>query len=61
MKNKALITLLLFVLLGANPLFAQEEISKECISNSSISHEAVKSENYKDAYTPWKVVIKFNG
>ncbi|NMA73581.1 MAG: hypothetical protein GX963_05340 [Bacteroidales bacterium] len=58
MKNKALITLLLFVLLGANPLFAQEEISKECISNSSISHEAVKSENYKDAYTPWKVVIK---
>ncbi|NLZ72546.1 MAG: hypothetical protein GX905_01815 [Bacteroidales bacterium] len=58
MNNKALITLLLFVLLGVKPLFAQEEISKECISNSSISHEAVKSENYKDAYKPWKVVIK---
>lgn len=58
MNNKALITLLLFVLLGAIPVIAQEEISKECISNSSISHEAVKSENYKDAYKPWKAVIK---
>jgi tetratricopeptide (TPR) repeat protein len=29
-----------------------------CISNSSVSHEAVKAGNFKDAYLPWKVVIE---
>jgi tetratricopeptide (TPR) repeat protein len=29
-----------------------------CISNSSVSHEAVKAGNYKDAFLPWKVVIE---
>ncbi|NDW13252.1 hypothetical protein D0T50_10130 [Bacteroides sp. 214] len=35
--------------------FAQTE---NCNSNSSISHEAVKAGNYKDAYLPWKEVMK---
>ncbi len=28
-----------------------------CNSNSSISHEAVRAGNFKDAYTPWKAVL----
>ncbi|MDD4055135.1 MAG: hypothetical protein PHG42_04985, partial [Bacteroides sp.] len=58
MKTKMLTAILLLVMfLGSVPLMAQEEVDKECISNSSISHEAVKSENYKDAYKPWKSVL----
>lgn len=32
--------------------------SQECNTNSSISHESVKAGNYKDAYLPWKEVMK---
>ena len=57
MKIKMLTALLLSLFLGSSLLMAQD-VDKECISSSSISHEAVKSENYKDAYEPWKVVMK---
>lgn len=39
---------------GVTTAFAQ---SQECITNSSISHEAVKAKNYKDAYEPNKAVL----
>ncbi|WP_300695046.1 hypothetical protein [uncultured Bacteroides sp.] len=40
---------------GVTSAFAQTE---DCNKNSSISHEAVKGNNFKDAYLPWKEVIK---
>lgn len=40
---------------GVTSAFAQTE---DCNKNSSISHEAVKANNFKDAYLPWKEVIK---
>ena len=50
-------TLVAVVLLsgGVTSAFAQTE---NCNKNSSISHEAVKANNFKDAYLPWKEVIK---
>ncbi len=39
---------------GVIPAFAQ---SQECVTNSSISHEAVKAKNFKDAYEPNKAVL----
>lgn len=35
-----------------------QETPESCNVNSSISHEAVRAGNYKDAYTPWKAVMK---
>ena len=32
--------------------------ASNCNSNSSISHEAVRAGNFKDAYTPWKAVLE---
>ena len=40
---------------GFSTAFAQ---SQECITNSSIGHEAVKAKNYADAYEPTKAVLK---
>ncbi len=56
MKITKLFVVLLLLIGGTNTLSAQE-MDKECLSNSSISHEAVKAGNYKDAYKPWKEVI----
>lgn len=53
MKIKTL-TAILFMAAGTINVFAQDE---NCNANSSISHEAVKAGNYKDAYQPWKEVI----
>jgi tetratricopeptide (TPR) repeat protein len=53
-KNMFVITLLLLAG-GATNVFAQ---SDKCNANSSVSHEAVKAGNYKDAYLPWKEVLK---
>ncbi|MDO4163496.1 MAG: hypothetical protein Q4D56_03780 [Bacteroides sp.] len=39
---------------GVTSAFAQND----CNANSSISHEAVKAENYKDAYAPCMAVLK---
>lgn len=54
MKIKMLIAALLFSG-GATHVFAQAE---DCNKNSSISHEAVRAGNFKDAYLPWKAVIE---
>ena len=40
---------------GVTSVFAQTE---DCNKNSSISHEAVRAGNFKDAYLPWKEVLK---
>lgn len=53
MKFKSLLAIVL-IAGGATTASAQ---SKECITNSSISHEAVKAKNYKDAYEPNKAVL----
>lgn len=53
MKIKTLAAVLLFSA-GATTVVAQDD--PNCNGNSSISHEAVKAGNFKDAYTPWKVV-----
>lgn len=55
MKIKA-ITAVLLLSAGMMSVSAQEE---NCNANSSISHEAVKAGNYKDAYEPWKAVITY--
>lgn len=44
----------LLVSIGAMTISAQEN----CNKNSSISHEAVKANNFADAYLPWKEVMK---
>lgn len=54
MKIKTLVAVL-FLAAGATNVAAQ---SDDCNSNSSISHEAVKAGNFKDAYTPWKLLIE---
>lgn len=54
MKMKTLVATLLFAT-GATTGMAQNE---DCNSNSSVSHEAVKGGNYKDAYLPWKSVME---
>ena len=55
MKITKLLAVVL-LLLGVTNVSAQ--VDEKCLSNSSISHEAVKVGNYKDAYEPWKEVIK---
>ena len=54
MKIKALVAILALSA-GVTTAVAQEE--PNCNSSSSISHEAVKAGNFKDAYKPWKVVL----
>ena len=53
MKIKTLVAVLLLSG-GASSAFAQND----CNANSSISHEAVKAKNYKDAYAPCMAVLK---
>ena len=54
MKIKTLVAML-FLSAGATTVVAQD--ASNCNSNSSISHEAVRAGNFKDAYTPcWKIV-----
>lgn len=53
MKIKTLLTVLL--LSAGAGAFAQNE---SCKANSTISHEAVKAKNFKDAYLPCMQVIK---
>lgn len=52
MKMKMFVAAL-FLSLGASSAIAQE-----CNANSSISHEAVRAGNYKDAYAPCMAVLK---
>ncbi|WP_455592356.1 hypothetical protein [Bacteroides sp.] len=54
MKIKTLVAILALSA-GVTTAMAQEE--PNCNSSSSISHEAVKAGNFKDAYKPWKVVL----
>lgn len=54
MKIKTLVAVLLLSG-GVTSAFAQTE---DCNKNSSISHEAVRANNLKDAYLPWKEVLK---
>lgn len=54
MKIRTLVAML-FLSTGATTVVAQGDAN--CNSNSSISHEAVKAGNLKDAYTPWKAVL----
>lgn len=54
MKIKTLVAVLLLSG-GVTSAFAQTE---DCNKNSSISHEAVGANNFKDAYLPWKEVLK---
>ena len=53
MKIKTLVAVLLLSG-GVTSVLAQED----CNKNSSISHEAVRAGNFKDAYLPWKEVLK---
>lgn len=53
MKIKMLTAILLFSA-GAINAVAQDD---NCNANSSISHEAVKAGNFKDAYIPWRAVL----
>ena len=55
MKIKTLVAML-FLSAGATTVVAQD--ASNCNSNSSISHEAVRAGNFKDAYTPWKAVLE---
>ena len=48
MKIKTLVAML-FLSAGATTVVAQD--ATNCNSNSSISHEAVRAGNFKDAYT----------
>ncbi|WP_297328963.1 hypothetical protein [uncultured Bacteroides sp.] len=54
MKIKTLVAVLL-LMGGATTTFAQTE---DCNKNSSISHEAVRAKNFKDAYAPCMAVLK---
>lgn len=54
MKIKTLVAVLLLSG-GVTSTFAQTE---NCNSNSSISHEAVRADNFKDAYAPCMAVLK---
>ena len=55
MKIKTLMAVL-FLSAGATSVMAQSD--SICIPNSSVSHEAVKAGNFKDAYAPWKIVLE---
>lgn len=55
MKIKTLVAIL-FLSTGSMSVMAQDDPS--CNSNSSISHEAVRAGNFKDAYLPWKSVLE---
>ncbi|NDV65575.1 lipopolysaccharide assembly protein LapB [Bacteroides sp. 224] len=55
MKMKMFVVTLLLSA-GVMTAFAQDD--DQCKTNSSISHEAVRAGNFKDAYTPWKAVLK---
>lgn len=55
MKIRTLVAAL-FLSAGATTVVAQGDAN--CNSNSSISHEAVRAGNFKDAYTPWKAVLE---
>lgn len=55
MNIKMLVAVLLLSA-GATTVMAQDDSA--CNSNSSVSHEAVKAGNFKDAYTPWKAVLE---
>ncbi len=57
MKIRTLVATLLFSA-GAMTALAQSTDGNNCNTNSSISHEAVKAGNFKDAYVPWKEVMK---
>lgn len=54
MKMKTFVAML-FLSAGATTVVAQD--ATNCNSNSSISHEAVRAGNFKDAYIPWKAVL----
>lgn len=54
MKIKALVAAVL-LMSGVGSVYAQTE---NCNANSSISHEAVRAKNYKDAYAPCMAVLK---
>ena len=67
MKMK-MVTMLCALSLGATATFAQKgvedgsrfghgEDSLRCLQNISIYSEYVKTDNFKDAYTPWKAVF----
>lgn len=53
MKFKTLVAVALLAG-GTTSVFAQND----CAANSSISHEAVKAKNYRDAYAPCMAVLK---
>ncbi|MDR0940098.1 MAG: hypothetical protein LBN29_12270 [Mediterranea sp.] len=53
MKIKTLMALLI---LSTGTMTAVAQEAPNCNQNSSISHEAVRSGNFKDAYLPWKAV-----
>ncbi|MDR2860024.1 MAG: hypothetical protein LBV64_06530 [Mediterranea sp.] len=55
MKKETFAIVVFFLLAGTLNVFSQ---SDQCNTNSSISHEAVKAGNYKDAYIPWREVIE---
>ena len=55
MKIKTLVAMLILSA-GATTAIAQDATNYN--SNSSISHEAVRAGNFKDAYTPWKAVLE---
>ena len=55
MKIRTLLTVLLLSA-GATTMVAQND--DVCIPNSSVSHEAVKAGNFKEAYAPWKIVLE---
>lgn len=55
MKIRKLLTIALLLLVTTA---VSAQVDEKCLSNSSISHESVKARNYKDAYEPWKEVIK---
>ncbi len=50
-------TLLVRLLLMTGVASASAQTDSICISNSSVSHEAVRAGNFKDAYQPWRVVL----
>lgn len=54
MKIKSLVAVLALSA-GMSSAMAQDQTN--CNSNSSVSHEAVKAGNFKDAYKPWKAVL----
>lgn len=54
MKIKTLVAAVLLLSGGATSVFAQND----CNANSSISHEAVRAGNFKDAYAPCMAVLK---